>query len=206
MTNPNSVVVLQQAKESLKHILNSVTQISEDKLDQVVDLFELVTYKKNFKIIEEGSISDHFYFIYKGIIKVCYYKNDRVVVERFEKEGGFFGGNFTHLTKKPGTNFYESIEEVTLLRLKFSQLEVLCNESHEIERLYRVVIELFHTNFAERLTIFKSTSTEERYHEFIQQNCDTANRVSLKDIANYLDMTSETISRIRGKFDKQNKN
>jgi CRP-like cAMP-binding protein len=34
---------------------------------------------------------------------------------------------------------------------------------------------------------------------------DIANRVSLKDIANYLDMTSETISRIRAKVNKSKK-
>ena len=126
-------------------------------------------------------------------------------MERFEKEGSFFGGNFTHITKKPSTSFFESIEDLTLLRLKFSQLEKLFNESQELERLYRITLELFHSNFAERLTLFKSTSTEERYHEFIQEHSDISNRVSLKDLANYLDMTSETISRIRGKFDKKTK-
>lgn len=205
MAKTTSVIAEQKAKKNLRQLLSSISQINEDKLNELVNSFELVTYKKNFTIIEEGSVAEYFYFIYSGIIKVCYHKNDKIVVERFEKEGGFFGGNFTHITKIPSINFYESIEEVTLLRMKFSQLEKLCNESHEIERLYRITIELFHTNFAKRLTIFKSTPTEERYQEFIHHNGDIANRVSLKDLANYLDMTSETISRIRGKFDKLNK-
>ena len=168
MINPTTVIVEQQAKESLRYLLSSISKIDEDKLNQLVNLFELVTFKKNHVIIEEGSISEQFYFIYKGLIKVCYNKNNKLVVERFEKEGGFFGGNFSHIIQKPGTFIYESIEDVTLLRLRFSELERLTKENHEIERLYRIALELFHTRYAQRLTLFKSTSTDERYHEFIQ--------------------------------------
>ncbi len=196
-----------QARDFLKKSLQEAVQIDDNALDSLVDLFEIVVYKKNQIIIDEGKIADHFYFIYKGIIRIYFYKNDKLVIERFEKEGGLFGGNFTHLTKKPGKHIYESVEEVVLMKIKYEDLDKLCKESHEVERLYRVSMELFHSHYVERLSAFKSTSSEERYHEFIQEYGDVANRVSLKDVANYLDMTPETLSRIRAKYDKhQRKN
>lgn len=206
MTNPINTLAEQQGKQLLIKTLNAVCEVSEDGLNKLVDAFEFVSFKKNYTIIETGTISDCFYFICKGLIKVCYNKNDKTVIERFEKEGGYFGGNFSHLTKKPSYNFYESAEDIYLLRMKYTDLEKLCSESHELERLYRIVIGVFHSNYAERQTTFKSTTTDERYHEFVEQNNDIANRVSLKDLANYLDMTSETISRIRGKSEKYSKN
>ncbi|MBK9792390.1 MAG: Crp/Fnr family transcriptional regulator [Sphingobacteriales bacterium] len=191
-----------QAKDFLRQILTTAAQVDDDSLDVLLDLFELVSYKKNHEIIEEGKIADYFYYIHKGIIRVYFYKNDKLVIERFEKEGGLFGGNFTHVTKKTGTHIYESVEEVQLLRIKYADLDELCKKSHQIERLYRIMMEHFHSGYVERLSTFKSLSSEERYHEFIQQYGDIANRVSLKDVANYLGMTPETLSRIRSKYDK----
>jgi CRP-like cAMP-binding protein len=191
-----------QAKELLRNMLITTVGVESAQLDPLLDLFELVSYKKNHAVIEEGIIADYFYFIFKGVIRVYYYKNDKMVIERFEKEGGLFGGNFTHLTKKPGTHIYESVEEVVLLRIKYSNLEELCKREHAIERVYRIMMEAFHSGYVERLFSFKSLSSEERYHEFILQYGEIANRVPLKDIANYLGMTPETLSRIRSKYDK----
>ena len=202
MTRQTDNLLETQAKEILKKTLSGITDVQDRQLNLLIDLFELVSFKKNHEIIKEGEIAEYFYFIYKGIIKVYFYKNDKPVVERFEQEGGLFGGNFTHLTKKPGTHIYESIEDVVLLRIKYAELDDLCKKHHEIERLYRVSMELFHTGYVERLSSFKSLSSEERYHEFMQQYGNITNRVPLKDIANYLDMTPETLSRIRSKYDK----
>jgi CRP-like cAMP-binding protein len=202
MTRQTDNLLETQAKEILKKTLSGITDVKDSQLNLLIDLFELVSFKKNHEIIKEGEIAEYFYFIYKGIIKVYFYKNDKPVVERFEQEGGLFGGNFTHLTKKPGTHIYESIEDVVLLRIKYAELDDLCKKHHEIERLYRVSMEIFHTGYVERLSSFKSLSSEERYHEFVQQYGNITNRVPLKDIANYLDMTPETLSRIRSKYDK----
>lgn len=195
-----------EAKEFLKKSLTTVTQIEEKALNALINLFELVTYKKNEIIIQEGKISNQFYYIFKGIVKVYFYKNDKMVIDRFEIENGFFGGNFTHITKKPSTHIFEAVEDVALLRIEYEALDKLCRKYHDIERLYRLNMELYHASYIERLSIFKSSSTEDRYYNFINEYGDLANRVSLKDIANYLDMTPETLSRIRAaRFDKNQK-
>ncbi|MBP6660262.1 MAG: Crp/Fnr family transcriptional regulator [Chitinophagales bacterium] len=192
-----------QAKFTLKNNLSAVSKVNADDLNLLLDKFELVSYIKNTEIIKEGDIAEYFYFIYKGIIKIYFFINDKIVIDRFEEEGAFFGGNFTHLTNQPGTHVYESIDDVLLLRIKYKDLEKVCKESHDIERLYRISMEMFHRSYSTNLSKFKSLSSEERYYELIKHHTNIINRVPLKDIANYLNMTPETLSRIRAKYDKK---
>ncbi len=70
---------------------------------------------------------------------------------------------------------------------------------HSIETLYRMLMEIFHYNYVDKLYALKSSSSEERYNDFVKEYGDIINRISLKNIASYLSMTSETISRIRSK-------
>lgn len=203
MTTTNNNLIEEQAKEFLKKVFSSITKVEDSQLDLLINLFDLVSFKKNYEIIKEGEVAEYFYFIYKGIIKIYYFKEDKPVIDRFEKEGTFFGGNFTHITKKPGTHIYESIEDVVLLKIKYDDLDELCSKSHDIERLYRISMELFHTNYGDKISAFKALSSEKRYKEFLIHYGDVSNRVPLKDIANYLNMTPETLSRIRAKYDKR---
>lgn len=200
MTYTNKQQQEVNAKNQLKELILSIHQVNLTDLNILLQFGEYTTFKKNTKIIEEGEISEYFYFIYKGLVKVYYYKNDRLIIDRFEKEGSLFGGNFSHTLQKPGNHYYDAIENVSLLRFKFSDLENLANKSHDMERLYRKSVELFHANYATRLSLFKSLNAKERYEEFIAQYGDVVNRVSLKDVANFLEMTPETLSRIRSKI------
>lgn len=201
---PNTLEL--KAKLFLEDYLKKNNTITEQSIKEIVELFELATYKKNEIIISEGKISDEFYFIYKGAIRVFFYKDDKLIIDRFEVEGGSFGSNFSFLTKKPCTYNYEAMEDVVLLKGSYKALDELCKKSHEIERLYRMNMEMYHFLFTQRMSAFKSTTTEDRYNNFIEEYGDLANRIPLKDIANYLDMSPETLSRIRAnKLDKNQK-
>lgn len=200
MTYTNKQQQELNAKNQLKELILSIHQVNLTDLNNLLQLGNYITFKKNVKIIEEGDISEYYYFIYNGLIKVYYIKNDKLIIDRFEKEGSLFGGNFSYTLQKPSNYFFETIENVILLKFKFSDLENLASKSHDIERLYRKSIELFHANYATRMSLFKSLNAKERYEEFIAQYGDVVNRVSLKDVANFLEMTPETLSRIRSKI------
>ena len=191
-----------KAKQFLRQALRTTMDVNDEDMSSLIQLFELVLYKKNDIILDEGQLAENFYFIYSGIIKIFFYKNNKEVIERFEKEGAFFGSNFSHITKKPGTHIYQALEDMILMKIAYKDLNALCKKSHEIERLYRLHLELLHSNYVNRFYTFANLLAEEKYHQFMQDYGDIANRIPLKFIANYLGMTSETLSRIRAKYDK----
>ena len=194
-----------KAKEVIKTKFNAITKIDHESMQALLDLLRVKTYKKNEIIIEENEKMTDFYFIYKGVIRIYFYKKDKIIIERFEKEGGFFGGNYEHLSKYPGVHIIEALEDLVVLKMKHSELELLFKKHHAVETLYRMLLEAFHYNYVDKLYALKSSSSEERYADFMKEYGDIMNRISLKNVASYLSMTSETISRIRSRYDKREK-
>ncbi len=187
------------AKELLITKFNSITKIEESAIKELIGMFNFETHKKNTVIIKEHQPIEYLYFIYSGIIRIYFYKNDKLVIERFVKEGGFFGGNYDHLSKYPGVHNYESLENLAIIKIKHSDFEDLFLKYHSIESLYRKLLEVFHFAYVDRLYALKAATSEERYLDFVKEYGDIMNRISLKNVANYLSMTSETVSRIRAK-------
>lgn len=93
-----------------------------------------------------------------------------------------------------------------LLKGSYKALDKLCKKLYEIERFYLMDMEMYHYLFTERISAFKSISKEDSHYNFLQEYGDLVIRISLNDIANYLDMTPETLCCIRNdKFDKNQK-
>lgn len=92
---------------------------------------------------------------------------------------------------------------MVVLKIKHAELQNLCNRYHSIERLYRMLLEAFHYSYVDKLYALKASTSEERYRDFETEYGDIINRISLRNVASYLGMTSETISRIRGKQNKK---
>ncbi len=194
---------VQDAKNFLANIISSVTLISDGNMQKIMDAFESVSYDKHHKIIEEGEISDYLYFISKGVVRVYYHKSNKEIIDWFAAEGDFFGNIYSHITQKPGFDIYESLEDVELLRIRYDALEKIYRESHEIESAARIIMQRYYINYVERVHRIKALSSEEKYHLFMTNHASFMNRIQLKYVANYLGMTSETLSRIRSKYDKQ---
>lgn len=187
------------AVELLIAKFSSITKIEARAIAELQSLLVFETHKKNTLIIKEYEPIKYLYFIYKGIIKIYFHKNDKIIIERFEKEGGFFGGNYDHLSKYPGVHNYESLEDVEVLKIKHSDFEMLFKKYHSLERLYRMMLEAFHYTYVDKLYELKAATSEERYRDFEKEYGDIISRISLKNVASYLNMTSETVSRIRAK-------
>lgn len=196
---PTNKELGKSAKELLIARFNSIAKIENTAITELKKLLVFETYKKNTLVIKENELVEHLYFIFSGVVRIYYYKDDKLIIERFEKEGGFFGGNYNHITKYPGVHIYESLEDLSVLKIKHSDLEMLCSKYHTLEHIYRKLFEAFHYSYVDKLYALKAATSEERYLDFINEYGDIVNRISLRNIASYLNMTAETVSRIRAK-------
>ena len=184
-------------KDFLAETLRNASAISTANVEKLLAACEIISFDKNTQIISEGEIADYLYFITKGIVRVYYYNDGKEIIDWFAEEGCFFGNLYSHIMKKPGVDIYESIEDMTLLRIKYTVMEQLFKDSHEIESAALKIMQEHYVKYVERVHSLKGLAAEEKYHLFTKNYASYINRIPLKFVADYLGITSETLSRIR---------
>lgn len=203
--------VLKTDKKNPKDFLAEVVyeidnSISDHTMKKLLASFESIDFDKNSKIVKEGEITNYLYFITKGIVRVYYHNSGKELIDWFAVEGMFFGNLYSHIMQKPGFDIYEAIEDVELLRINYNDLNRLFKESHQLESAGRKMMEKYYIKYVERVHLLKGLPADEKYQLFLENYASYANRIPLKFVANYLGITSETLSRIRTNVIKSKKN
>lgn len=169
-------------------------------MNKILDLGHKEVYKKKTQLLREGySVNDLFY-VEKGLIRIYYLKDGKEITD-------WFGTSNTYLTSisgfyqnKKSTQYIETIEDSIIHTIKKSDIEKECVNKPEIERNYRQIIINHLVRLQERITALQFYSASERYDLLLRKNPYVIKRASRTDIASYLGISLETLSRISNKL------
>lgn len=93
----------------------------------------------------------------------------------------------------------QAIEKSRILFITKTVKERLYQEMPKVERLFRIMSQKAVVAWQRRLIRNHAMSAEQRYHHFITSYPTIANRVTNKQVAAYLGITQEFVSKIRKK-------
>jgi CRP-like cAMP-binding protein len=104
---------------------------------------------------------------------------------------------YSVLTGEPATYTIDALEDSELLLLEAAAMEEICRALPPFERFFRLLLQNSYIASQRRISAGLSLSAEEQYLRFVKMYPAIANRVPLKDIASYLGITPQSLSRIR---------
>jgi len=81
--------------------------------------------------------------------------------------------------------------------LQLKDIEILCDKYHEFERLARMSTTKTMLQLQQRIVSLQFKTSKERYDSLLERYPQIELRAPLGDIASYLGITQETLSRIR---------
>lgn len=111
--------------------------------------------------------------------------------------GEFVGDYISMRNSLPSWGRIEAICDSRVLRVTDERLEAFYRADAEHERLGRSVAEHLTAEVYERLLRTYVSTPQERYEAILGRCPDLLNRISLKELASYLHVRPETLSRIR---------
>ncbi|WP_240155004.1 Crp/Fnr family transcriptional regulator [Chitinophaga sp. Cy-1792] len=170
---------------------------SDDAWHQLQPALTTHTYKKNDFLLKAGEVCKSLYFIEKGACR-SFYDMDGI-----EKNTGFFfeGQIVTNITSlgNGDKSAYSIIvtEPTTAICFDRDKLFEISNGNKEIELLGRLCIRRFASIQEEFSKLFQLYSAEERLIYLENHHPEILQRVSLSQLASFLGVARETLSRIR---------
>lgn len=171
--------------------------VDRESTHAMADILVCKKYKKGEIILNEGEVCDCMRYIEKGMTRQFYFKHDKDVTEHIGYEGGLIICLESYLKQEPTRLMIEALESSILWEINKKGIERLSVEHANIGVLYRKFFEHSLIESQIKADTIRFEPAHERYNRLLQLHPEILKRAPLVYIASLLQMTPETLSRVR---------
>ena len=185
----------------LKQNIAGHISLSENETEAFCDLFQQKLIKKKDFLLREGEVCKFEGFVTKGIFRV--YHIDKSGAEQilyFAIENWWITDIDSFTTEAPSQLFIEALEDSEVLLISKEDKEFAYTNLPQIEKLFRVMTQKTHVALQRRMIDNLSKTADQRYLDFIEKYPQLHQRLSNLQIAAYLGISHEFLSKIRNKI------
>ncbi|HWA34527.1 MAG TPA: Crp/Fnr family transcriptional regulator [Cyclobacteriaceae bacterium] len=154
--------------------------------------------RKHQYLLQAGDVCRFETFVNKGLLRA--YNVDEDGTERiimFAPEDWWISDLYSLLTETPSTLHIDALEDTEVACIEKPNLEKLYTEVPKFERFMRIAFQNAFVSQQRRILGAISQTAEERYLSFVEKYPALQQRIPQVQIASYLGITPETLSRVR---------
>ena len=170
---------------------------AEEKDDLSQRVKERLVKRKEF-ILQEGQVCQYYTFVTGGCFRM--YAIDKAGKEhnvQFAAESDWIADIGSFYSNKPSKLSIESIEPSRILQIEKQDLIHMYRHYPKFVRNFKVIFENKFVELQNRVLQTISSTAEERYLTFLEQYPNLSNRIPSIQIASYLGITPEFLSKVR---------
>jgi CRP-like cAMP-binding protein len=185
-------------ENSFINYLSGICVLSNDLKDALGALLVEEQYKPHQILFAPGQFENRLCFIESGLARNYYYdehEDDHTV--KFWRPGDIIL-SYQGYWSQPAYFYTELIDHSRLVTLKYDDLRVLITAFPEASLFIKNILKSFHEEEHQKQRL-AGLNAEKRFREMKKNNRLIFQKVPLKIIASYLNMSRETLSRIISK-------
>ncbi len=186
-------------QDTLFDFISKYVSLTEDEKNAILSLDLFRSVKKGTTLLKEGQKSQDSYFVLKGCIRIYY------IIDGEEKTTAFYtemDAITPHcvINKAPSEYFISCVED-SILTVSNSDMEVEINSKFpKFEIMCRILSEELLAKQRMDFDEFKTSSPEQRYLNLLQKRPDLIQRVPQHQLASYLGIKPQSLSRLRARI------
>jgi CRP/FNR family transcriptional regulator, anaerobic regulatory protein len=184
--------------DSIKALCPRVTKDDLDYLRRGLTVSELEP--KQF-YIHANAVQNQIGFVFSGLVRAFYMDSDGDEISvGFIRENRYAIHYAAFITQTPSKYYFQCIEPTIIVNLGYDHIQDGYNRFPNIERYGRLIAEEVLKGQQRRIESFLFDSAETRYLDFVKENPNLFNRVSLSHLSSFLGIERQSLTRIRKKL------
>lgn len=190
-------IVSANKRDIARELARRYSTMTHDELDILESIIVPQKYAKGEMILKEGEICRQFLYIDKGLVRQFYFKHGKEVTEHLGQEHSIVMCIESLFKEEPTKLQVEALEPTTVYALPKADLERVAMHNVNIQILYRKILEESLIISQIHADLVRFETAQDRYKKLCKLCPQVVLRAPLVYIASYLQMTPETLSRVR---------
>ncbi|WP_228450749.1 Crp/Fnr family transcriptional regulator [Chryseolinea soli] len=181
----------------LQHISRHI-MLSEPDIQRFKSVLRYRKLRKRQYLLQAGDVSLYENFVLKGCLRAYTVDPDGTEhIVMFAVEGWWVSDLYSFLAGTPATQNIDALEDTEVFSIEKNDLEKLYQQVPEFNRMFRILLQNAFVAQQQRIIGSISQTAEEQYTSFITKYPTLEQRIPQNQVASYLGLTPETLSRIR---------
>jgi len=174
-----------------------ISPLTEAESNAIAENMCVKTFQKGAFLLKEGQVSIDTYFILEGLVR------EYIVIDGEEKTTNFFAeeqwvislNNFGSRTRSESN--LVCVEDTTVSVGNEEQAQIMFKSFPRFETIARAIVEADFVEQKKLLTSYLTDSPEQRYLKLLKSRPDLFQRIPQYQLASYIGVKPESLSRIR---------
>ncbi|MBC9796442.1 Crp/Fnr family transcriptional regulator [Sinomicrobium weinanense] len=181
--------------------IQKYVDLSEDELTKLSSFYALEKVEKDTVLLKEGEICEFEGYVLEGCFKVFYEdENLREHILYFAIEDWWVLDIGSFVTGKSSQLNIQALEDSVILTINRNKKEQLYNEIPKVEKLFRIMNQKSLSAMQLRMISMLRENADKRYLDFIKRYPTLTQRIAQHQIAAYLGISHEFLSKIKKKM------
>ena len=184
-------------RDIARELARKYSTMTHEELDALEDILVPMVFPRGKKILSAGEVCKYIYYIHTGLVRQSYVKNKKEVTEYLGVDGNIIMSIQSLFEEIPTKQDITALENTYIFALPKRALESVALHNNNIQILYRKILEESLIISQIHADLVRFETAHDRYARFCKLMPQVALRAPLVYIASYLQMTLETLSRVR---------
>ena len=184
-------------RDVARELARRYSTMTHEELDMLEEILVPMKFAKGEIILHEGDICRDIYWVVKGLVRQFYYKNKKELTEYMATENTICMSIESLFKEEPSHQIIQALEPTIIFALPMHALEAAAMKSVNIQMLYRKILEESLIISQRHADMLRFESAQDRYRRLVKTQPQLILRAPWVYIASYLQMTPETLSRVR---------
>ena len=177
--------------------------LSVEALHAFANILVPMKVLRGYKLVDEGDECNSMFYVERGMVLQYYKKNNTTVTEHISHEGDMVICIESYFLREPSRIVASTIEPSVVYGIPREAMETLASHTFEVCKLIFAIYQRSLIISQRKADVLRFETAKERYIRTMSENPEIIRRAPLHNVASFLQMTPETLSRVRAQVTEE---